>query len=97
MNYVLVFVANFRPPFETKLDRAFNVRCFYAHTDNTVGSQLEVGVLSTETLEKAVMMKPHCQYSVRKETVDGPIAREAHVGDLLVHRFECDNCNFATL
>jgi len=42
MNYVLVFVVSFHSQFVTKIDRAYNVRCFYAQQEKTVTSQLEV-------------------------------------------------------
>lgn len=42
MNWMLVFVVNFHPQFVTKVDKAYNVRCFYAQSDKTVTSQLEV-------------------------------------------------------
>ncbi|VDM44272.1 unnamed protein product [Toxocara canis] len=42
LNYMIVFVTNFHPQFITKVDRAFNVRCFYAQSDKTVNSELEV-------------------------------------------------------
>uniref|UniRef100_A0A914PMN4 ZP domain-containing protein n=1 Tax=Panagrolaimus davidi TaxID=227884 RepID=A0A914PMN4_9BILA len=97
MNYVLVFVAQFNPIFLTKNDRAYNVRCFYAHTENTVNAELEVDLLPTESLEQATIMKPICQYSLRTETADGPVVRLAKVGDPIVHRFECDNPNYGML
>ncbi|KIH54221.1 hypothetical protein ANCDUO_15634 [Ancylostoma duodenale] len=42
MNYVLTFVTNFHPHFMTKVDRAYNVRCFYAYIDKTVNTDMEV-------------------------------------------------------
>ncbi|PIO61513.1 hypothetical protein TELCIR_16964 [Teladorsagia circumcincta] len=42
MNYVLTFVTNFHPHFMTKVDRAYNVRCFYAYIDKTVNADMEV-------------------------------------------------------
>ncbi|ETN76108.1 hypothetical protein NECAME_11911 [Necator americanus] len=41
MNYVLTFVTNFHPHFMTKVDRAYNVRCFYAYIDKTVNTDME--------------------------------------------------------
>jgi hypothetical protein len=32
---------------------------------------------------------------MREETVDGPIARTVQVGDLIVHKWECDNRKLA--
>lgn len=42
MNYVLTFTTNFHPHFMTKVDRAYNVRCFYAYIDKTVNTDMEV-------------------------------------------------------
>uniref|UniRef100_A0A914VKU3 ZP domain-containing protein n=1 Tax=Plectus sambesii TaxID=2011161 RepID=A0A914VKU3_9BILA len=97
MNYMLVFVTNFHPQFVTKVDRAYNVRCFYAQADKTVSSQLEVSMLNTESLEQSTMLMPNCAYTVRSGQVNGPLVRYAKVGDQLVHRWECDNPNFGML
>lgn len=42
MNYILIFVVTFHPQFVTKVDKAFNVRCFYAQQEKTVTSLIEV-------------------------------------------------------
>ncbi|TKR93865.1 hypothetical protein L596_008242 [Steinernema carpocapsae] len=97
MNYMLVFVVSFHPQFVTKVDRAYNVRCFYAQAEKTVNSELEVGQLNTETLEQATMIRPHCEYSIRAGTVDGPRVKFTNIGDQLVHRWECDNPNYGML
>ena len=91
MNYVLVFVTNFHPTFVTKLDRAFSVRCFYAQADKIVTNELEISDMTTEMLEQATMIMPTCDYTLRSETLDGPTMNLAHIGDQIVHRWECDN------
>jgi hypothetical protein len=48
-------------------------------------------MLATESLEQATMSMPNCQYSVRSGTLNGPAVRYVRVGDMLVHRWECDN------
>ncbi|KAK0425577.1 hypothetical protein QR680_009269 [Steinernema hermaphroditum] len=97
MNYMLVFVVSFHPQFVTKVDRAYNVRCFYAQTERTVNSELEVGMLQTETLEQATMVRPHCEYSIRAGAVDGPRVKFTNIGEQLVHRWECDNPHYGML
>lgn len=47
--------------------------------------------LQTEEVAHSATLMPHCEYSVRGSTVDGPLVRYVNVGDLIVHRWECDN------
>uniref|UniRef100_A0AC35U0I1 ZP domain-containing protein n=1 Tax=Rhabditophanes sp. KR3021 TaxID=114890 RepID=A0AC35U0I1_9BILA len=97
INYLLIFVVNFHPQFVTMIDKAFNVRCFYAQVDTQVTSDLEVGTIPTLQLEQATSVMPNCGYSLRNGNVDGPIVKIAQVGDQLVHRWECDNPDFGML
>uniref|UniRef100_A0A915K7X8 ZP domain-containing protein n=1 Tax=Romanomermis culicivorax TaxID=13658 RepID=A0A915K7X8_ROMCU len=91
MNYVLIFVVNFHSQFVTKVDRAYNVRCFYSQQEKTVTSQLEVSMIATQNLEAGTMIMPNCEYSIRSDTLNGPRIRYINIGDRLVHRWECDN------
>uniref|UniRef100_A0A915EJ01 MICOS complex subunit MIC13 n=1 Tax=Ditylenchus dipsaci TaxID=166011 RepID=A0A915EJ01_9BILA len=84
MNYNLIIMTSFHPQFVTKVDRAFNIRCFYAQADRPVLTELEVGEVTPMSIQQ-------------EETVDGPIARAVQVGDLIVHKWECDNPNFGML
>ena len=34
---------------------------------------------------------PTCQYTIRKEEIDGAVLRYANVGDQVVHRWECSS------
>ncbi|CAB3408249.1 unnamed protein product [Caenorhabditis bovis] len=94
----VTFVANFHPLFTTKEDRAFDVRCFYAHPDSQVNTGIEVGNLPAETLEQATTATPRCEYSLRETIFDGPRAGSTSVGRPIVHRWDCDtNGNFGIL
>lgn len=46
---------------------------------------------SVELGDATGVIWPKCEYSVRQETVDGPVAREVRIGDPIVHRWKCDN------
>ncbi|VDM79195.1 unnamed protein product [Strongylus vulgaris] len=72
MNYVLTFVTNFHPHFMTKVDRAYNVRCFYAYIDKTVNADMDVSNLPSESLEQQATLMPECEYSIREGAPDGP-------------------------
>uniref|UniRef100_A0A8L8KSH4 ZP domain-containing protein n=1 Tax=Heligmosomoides polygyrus TaxID=6339 RepID=A0A8L8KSH4_HELPZ len=89
MNYVLTFTTNFHPHFMTKVDRAYNVRCFYAYIDKTVNTDMEVSNLPSESLEQQAMLMPECEYSIREGTPDGPRVRTSIIGASLVHRWDC--------
>uniref|UniRef100_A0AC34PVW5 Uncharacterized protein n=1 Tax=Panagrolaimus sp. JU765 TaxID=591449 RepID=A0AC34PVW5_9BILA len=60
-------------------------------TEPVVESQLDVGEMNTESLEQATMIKPHCNYTIRSETLDGPMVRMARIGEQIVHRWDCDS------
>uniref|UniRef100_A0A914CEJ3 ZP domain-containing protein n=1 Tax=Acrobeloides nanus TaxID=290746 RepID=A0A914CEJ3_9BILA len=94
---MLVFVTNFHQSFVTKIDRAYNVRCFYAQADKIVHSELEVSQIHTEEVAHSAMLMPHCEYSVHRKTIDGDLVRYVNVGDPIVHKWECDNPNYGML
>ncbi|KAL6729448.1 hypothetical protein Aduo_000499 [Ancylostoma duodenale] len=89
MNYVLTFVTNFHPHFMTKVDRAYNVRCFYAYIDKTVNTDMEVSNIPSESLEQQTTLMPECEYSIREGAPDGPRVRTSTIGTNLVHRWDC--------
>ncbi|VDN20718.1 unnamed protein product [Cylicostephanus goldi] len=92
MNYVLTFVANFHPHFMTKVDRAYNVRCFYAYIDKTVNADMDVrdySNLPSESLEQQSTLMPECEYSIREGSPDGQRVRTSSIGANLVHRWDC--------
>ncbi|GMR54199.1 hypothetical protein PMAYCL1PPCAC_24394, partial [Pristionchus mayeri] len=97
MNYLTTVEIAFHPLVITKRDRAFNIRCFYAHTDQEVKNGLTVSALPTQSVEQATVVRPQCVYSIRLGSLDGPIATAASVGDITFHRWECDNPNYGML
>uniref|UniRef100_A0A0N4ZMZ9 ZP domain-containing protein n=1 Tax=Parastrongyloides trichosuri TaxID=131310 RepID=A0A0N4ZMZ9_PARTI len=97
INYILVFVTTFHPQFVTVIDKAYNVRCFYAQADTEVRSGVEVDSLQIENLEQASTHIPNCAYSVRMNSVDGQPVKFVRIGEQLVHRWECDNPDYGIL
>lgn len=97
INYILVFVTTFHPQFVTVVDKAFNVRCFYAQAETEVRSAYDIGSLQIENLEQASTHIPNCAYSVRMNSVDGQPVKFAKIGEQLVHRWECDNPDYGIL
>ncbi|MFH4976811.1 hypothetical protein AB6A40_003520 [Gnathostoma spinigerum] len=89
--YSIIIVISFHSQFITKIDRAFNVRCFYSQLQKEVKSELEIGMLQTEDLNEASIVLPTCEYSLRYGSVDGPSVQMAKIGEPLVHRWKCDN------
>ncbi|CAI5437883.1 unnamed protein product [Caenorhabditis angaria] len=94
----VTFVANFHPRFSTKEDRAFDVRCFYAHTDSVVKADIDVSGVPSESLEQATSVVPKCEYSLREGSLDGPRVRNTMIGVPIFHRWDCDtNGNYGIL
>ncbi|CDW51863.1 protein cbg [Trichuris trichiura] len=90
-SYDVVFVVNFHPLFITKLDRAYNARCFYGQHEKPVTTKLDINTLATDSVHADSNMLPNCQYTIRANTLSGPVVRFVDVGDIVVHRWECDN------
>lgn len=36
---------------------------------------------------------PKCYYSLRRDSPNGPILKEAQIGQIIYHRWECNNNN----
>lgn len=34
---------------------------------------------------------PKCHYSLRRDSPNGPVLEEARIGQIIYHRWECDN------
>lgn len=59
-----VVVITFHPLFLTKIDRAYEIRCFYMAADKTVSADLGVSDLTTGLVTSNLPM-PVCRYEVR--------------------------------
>ncbi|CAI2308442.1 unnamed protein product [Caenorhabditis sp. 36 PRJEB53466] len=90
VNQHITFVANFHPLFSTKEDRAFSIRCFYAHSESVVKADMAVNGVPEESVEKGITVVPTCTYSLREGTYEGPKVMNTRVGMTIVHRWDCD-------
>ncbi|EFO84803.1 CRE-CUTL-13 protein [Caenorhabditis remanei] len=90
VNQHITVVANFHRLFTTKEDRTFNVRCFYAHSESVVKTDLSVSPMAEESLEQAATIIPQCTYTLREGSLEGPKVTSTRVGMKIFHRWECD-------
>lgn len=70
----VVAVISFHPMFLTKVDRAYEVRCFYMEAEKTVTANLEVSMLTTLSATGGVAM-PVCRYEVLRGGANGQPVR----------------------
>ena len=78
---MVTVVVSFHPAgFITKNDRAFHVKCFYMEPDEIVTRGLEVSMIPTTELSDSMSM-PKCEYSVRRDSPNGPTLSFANVGE----------------
>ncbi|GMS98595.1 hypothetical protein PENTCL1PPCAC_20770 [Pristionchus entomophagus] len=97
VNFVVTVIVSFHPAgFITKNDRAFHVRCFYMEPDEIVTSSIDVsGIPTTELADE--MRMPSCEYSVRKDSLNGPALTFANVGETVYHVWECSGAEMGML
>ncbi|KJH51192.1 zona pellucida-like domain protein [Dictyocaulus viviparus] len=90
VNFVVTVLVSFHPDgFITKNDRAFHVKCFYMEPDTIVTQAIQVSSLPTTELMDSMTM-PKCEYSVRRDSPNGPTLTFANVGDTVYHVWECN-------
>uniref|UniRef100_A0A914XTF6 ZP domain-containing protein n=1 Tax=Plectus sambesii TaxID=2011161 RepID=A0A914XTF6_9BILA len=83
-------VVSFHPQFETKVDRAYRIQCFYMEADKTVSAELEVSMLTTGFQTQVVPM-PVCRYEILSGGPTGTPVQYALVGDSVYHKWTCDS------
>jgi hypothetical protein len=71
--------------FETKVDRAYRIQCFYMEADKTVSTELEVSMLTTGFQTQVVPM-PVCRYEILTGGPAGTPVQYALVGDAVYHK-----------
>uniref|UniRef100_A0A915BC92 ZP domain-containing protein n=1 Tax=Parascaris univalens TaxID=6257 RepID=A0A915BC92_PARUN len=96
MAYSLTVIVQLHPLFITKVDHAYNVRCFYMETNKEVNAELGVSDLTTYALESGHAM-PQCSYTLHRDSPNGPVLRYARVGDIVYHVWDCPSDVYAML
>uniref|UniRef100_A0A183BYZ8 ZP domain-containing protein n=1 Tax=Globodera pallida TaxID=36090 RepID=A0A183BYZ8_GLOPA len=96
MEFSTVLVISFHPLFVTKTDRAFHINCLYKEADRNVDAKMDVGDVTPANIQNDMPI-PQCHYSIRKDELNGEILKFARVGDLIVHRWECESDQFGML
>uniref|UniRef100_A0A914WHI4 ZP domain-containing protein n=1 Tax=Plectus sambesii TaxID=2011161 RepID=A0A914WHI4_9BILA len=89
IEYSATVVASFHPEFLTEEDRLYHLKCSYYQSAASIGSFYEVSVFPTEILTSQFAL-PDCKYTLHTQTVDGPQAEFAKIGDKVFHRWQCD-------
>ncbi|KAK6726907.1 hypothetical protein RB195_004917 [Necator americanus] len=97
VNFVVTVLVSFHPAgFITKNDRAFHVKCFYMEPDSIVSQSIDVSSLPTTEISDAMQM-PKCEYSVRRDSPNGPALTFANVGETVYHVWECNPADMGML
>ncbi|VDL80639.1 unnamed protein product [Nippostrongylus brasiliensis] len=92
----ITIIISFHSTFITKVDRAYRCTCFYMEADKVVTSKFDVSNLPTTDLIDTARM-PLCTYTVRRESVNGPLVQFAQVGDPVFHVWQCESDMFSML
>ncbi|VDK17365.1 unnamed protein product [Anisakis simplex] len=85
----IAVVISFHPQFVTKVDRVYNIQCFYMEADKTVNQQLQVAELNTAFITATVPM-PVCSYEILNGGPNGEPVSYAIVGQQVYHKWTCD-------
>uniref|UniRef100_A0A0N5A3A3 ZP domain-containing protein n=1 Tax=Parastrongyloides trichosuri TaxID=131310 RepID=A0A0N5A3A3_PARTI len=94
--YSMTVIVQMHPLFITKLDRAYNVHCFYMEANKEVNMEFNVSDIPTNVLDAKPDL-PECFYTVHKDSPNGPVLHYAHIGMSIFHVWECQSSAFAML
>uniref|UniRef100_A0A7E4UWB9 VWFA domain-containing protein n=1 Tax=Panagrellus redivivus TaxID=6233 RepID=A0A7E4UWB9_PANRE len=77
----------------TAQDKSYVIQCF--HPNNASTTELETKLTTDEVppFSKTISLSvtpPKCRYSLRRDTVNGPVVTNAKIGQVVFHRWECD-------
>ncbi|KAM3721961.1 Cuticlin-1 [Dirofilaria immitis] len=86
--YTFILIVSFHPIFETEVDRAYRIRCFFIESVKALEATLAVSQLTTQIVEQDFAF-PTCVYEIR-ESRTGPFVKFAHIGDHVWHVWHCD-------
>ncbi|VDM92721.1 unnamed protein product, partial [Onchocerca ochengi] len=86
--YTFILIISFHPIFETEVDRAYRILCFFTESVTALEATLGVSQLTTQIIEQDFAF-PSCLYEIR-ESRAGPFVNFAHVGDHIWHVWHCD-------
>uniref|UniRef100_A0A915MWE3 ZP domain-containing protein n=1 Tax=Meloidogyne javanica TaxID=6303 RepID=A0A915MWE3_MELJA len=75
--------------FVTKTDRAFHINCMYREDSQTLDSEMTVGDVTPANILHNELPLPQCQYTIRKDNINGELLKFSRVGDLIMHRWDC--------
>ncbi|KAL6728166.1 hypothetical protein Aduo_009967 [Ancylostoma duodenale] len=94
LNYSLILHLVHHGSLVTGGDRAYLLQCFIGKPseDREVAADLTVmkgELMIAETISLS-SVPPTCAYSIRKDSPDGPVVKNAFVGQTVYHRWDCD-------
>ncbi|VDO65134.1 unnamed protein product [Haemonchus placei] len=93
-NYTLILHLKHSVPLVTGGDRAYLLQCYIGKPSEDQELTADLGVMKGELMIAETIsllsVPPTCVYSIRKDSADGPIVKNAYVGQTVYHRWECD-------
>ncbi|WKX98425.1 hypothetical protein Q1695_013817 [Nippostrongylus brasiliensis] len=93
-NYTLILHLKHRNGLVTRADRAYLLQCFIGKPLEDQELTADLGVMKGELMIAETIsllsVPPTCAYSIRKDSPNGTIVKNAFVGETVYHRWECD-------
>ncbi|KAL7072641.1 hypothetical protein ACQ4LE_007837, partial [Meloidogyne hapla] len=99
--YRICLSVQIHPLFVTDSDRSYCAQCVYmeANLVDDLERNIAISEMTPNELDPQFdeASNPHCSYSIRKGTVDGPEVHAAVVGETVFHVWQCSSENVGIL
>ncbi|KAK5965260.1 ZP domain-containing protein [Trichostrongylus colubriformis] len=93
-NYTLILHLKHRVPLVTGGDRAYLLQCYIGKPSHDLDLSADLAVTKGELMIAETIsllsVPPTCSYSIRKDSPNGTIVKNAFIGQTVYHRWECD-------
>ncbi|KAI1703608.1 cuticlin-1 [Ditylenchus destructor] len=96
VNYQMTVIVQLHPLFVTKVDRAYNVNCFYQEKRQDVNVEFGVSDITTQMITHDAKL-PACTYEVHRDSPNGPLVKYTRVGEQLYHVWACPSTMYQML
>ncbi|CAD5209427.1 unnamed protein product [Bursaphelenchus xylophilus] len=88
MTFSTVIIVKFHSQFLTKYDKAYDIGCHFDRSPRNVTSSVAVTDLEVKPMMHDTAPN-ECDYSLRANTLEGPLVQKINLGETIVHRWQC--------
>ncbi|TKR70314.1 hypothetical protein L596_022355 [Steinernema carpocapsae] len=94
LEYSVNLILSYNHMHLTEDDLLYTVKCNFDSPKKAVGTMYEANLL-TKASAVGELVAPSCTYSLHINSIDGPTAKKAQIGQKVFHKWQCNTSDFS--